>query len=90
MKRERKCVSCNEIKNAQEMIKITKDFKTNEIIINANNFHFGRSAYICKNENCIKTALKKDKLSKNLKKYLTEEEKENINAVLNRMVVVKH
>ena len=72
------------------MIKITKDFKNGEILINPDNFHFGRSVYICKCENCINAAFKKDKASKNLKKSMTKEEKENIRAVLNTMVVVQH
>ena len=87
---KRRCIGCNEIKNSQDMIKITKNYKNDEILINPDKFHFGRSIYICKCENCINTAFKKDRVSRNLKKNLEKEEKENIRSVLNAMVVVQH
>lgn len=90
MDTERKCIACRKTINRNELIKITKDFKTNEIILTPTKNDFGRSAYICKNPDCINEALKKDKLSKALKKNLNEIEKENIKTVLNAMVVVKH
>ena len=31
---KRKCIGCNEVKNTDLMIKITKDFKNGEILIN--------------------------------------------------------
>lgn len=87
---ERKCIACNIKKDRNELIKITKDFKSSEILINPDKFHFGRSIYICKSENCINTVFKKDKISRNLKKNLNDKEKENIKTVLNTMVVVQH
>ena len=88
--KERRCGGCNETKPASQMIKITKNYRTGEIIINPDRFLFGRSLYICKNETCINAVFKKDKISKNLKKMLTKEEKENIRGVLNDMIVVQH
>ena len=90
MLRKRRCIGCNEIKDSNEMIKITKDYKTEELVINPNNYQIGRSVYVCKNESCVNTALKKNKLEKNIKKNITDDEKENIKTVLNRLVVVKH
>ena len=87
---KRRCISCNEIKDAKSMIKITKNYVNDEILINPDKFHFGRSIYICKSESCVNTAFKKNKLSKNLKKNLSENEKENIRTVLNPMLVVQH
>ena len=87
---KRRCIGCNEIKESKEMLKLTKDFKSTEILINPDRFHFGRSVYICKCENCINTAFKKDRVFKNLKKNVSKEEKENIKTVLNDMVVVQH
>ena len=88
--KERCCAGCNETKPSGQMIKITKNHKTGELVINPDRFVFGRSLYICKNETCINTVLKKDRICKNLKKILTKEGKENIRAVLNDMVVVQH
>ncbi len=87
---ERRCLGCNEKKDKKFLIKITKDHKSGEIIINPESTKFGRSAYICKSETCINTAFKKDKLFKNLKANISTEEKENIRGVLNTMVVVQH
>ena len=87
---ERKCITCQKTVSRENLIKITKDFKTNEIILTPSKNDFGRSAYICKSQDCINGALKKNKLSKALKKNLSEIEKENIKTVLNAMVVVKH
>ena len=43
---------------------------------------FGRSAYICKNDKCLETAFKKDKIYKILKTKPAEDLKEKIRAVL--------
>ena len=67
MQRERKCVGCGEIKLRDNMIKITKEYKTGEIILNPDSKIFGRSAYLCYNQSCIETAQKKNKLNKILK-----------------------
>lgn len=64
---KRKCIACNEIKNTDELIKITRDFNSCEIIVNPDNFTFGRSFYICKNENCVENAFKKNKIFKIMK-----------------------
>ena len=63
----RKCVGCGEMKNRDEMIKITKNYKDGTIIINPDSVTFGRSAYLCYNQSCIDKALKKLKLNKVLK-----------------------
>ena len=67
MQRERKCVGCGEIKLRDNMIKITKEYKTGEIILNPDSKIFGRSAYLCYNQSCIEKAQKKNKLNKILK-----------------------
>ena len=63
----RKCVGCNELKSRNELIKITVDNSSKEIFINPNSKTFGRSAYLCYNQNCIEQALKKKKINKVLK-----------------------
>lgn len=73
----RKCIGCGEIKNADDMIKITKNYINGEVIINPNSKIFGRSAYLCYNNQCIENALKKNKLNKALKTA------ENLKGILN-------
>ena len=63
----RKCVGCGELKPRSEMLKITKDYLTGNVVINPDSKIFGRSAYLCYNQNCIETALKKNRLGKALK-----------------------
>ena len=59
MNRLRKCVGCGELKPADNMIKLTKDFKSGKVVLTPDSLTFGRSAYLCYNQNCIELALKK-------------------------------
>jgi len=63
----RKCISCGELKPRENLIKITKDYSTQDVVINPNSKTFGRSAYLCYNQNCIEQALKKKKINRALK-----------------------
>ena len=67
MEHKRKCIACGEIKPKSELIKITKEYISGDIVVQPNSKTFGRSAYLCYNEICINTAFKKNKLSKMLK-----------------------
>jgi len=75
---ERKCIGCGEIKNRDELIKITKEHQANTLVINGNSKVFGRSAYLCYNKSCIENAFKKNKLQKILKAPVSEELKGKI------------
>ena len=75
----RKCVGCGEYKPRKEMIKITKDFQSGELILNPDSKTFGRSAYLCYNQSCIDQSLKKNKLNKVLK---TNSTCENLKGIL--------
>ena len=79
---KRQCASCREIKNKEDLIKITKDFKTNEIKINQENKVQGRSVYICKNTECIEKAFKKNRIETLLKSKLPENIKLDVYTVL--------
>lgn len=80
----RQCQSCREIKSKEDLIRITKDSKTNEIKLNYNNNIHGRSAYICKNMECLETALKKKKIEHSLKCVLPENIKQELYTVLKK------
>ena len=67
MKNLRKCIGCGELKPRKDMIKITKEYATCEVVLNPNSKTFGRSAYLCYNLSCIETALKKNKINRILK-----------------------
>lgn len=70
---KRKCVGCGQIKNRDEMIKITRRNTDGVAVINSDSKIFGRSAYLCYNHDCINKALSKNKLSKVLKTQLNDE-----------------
>ena len=63
----RKCVGCGELKPREDMIKITKEHSTQGVVVNPDSKTFGRSVYLCYNQNCIEQALKKKKINKVLK-----------------------
>lgn len=63
----RKCIGCGELKPQGGMIKITKNHVDGGIVITPDSKTFGRSAYLCYNQSCIETALKKSRLNKVLK-----------------------
>ena len=64
---ERKCIGCGKIKPREELLKITKESKSGNIVIAPNSKIFGRSAYFCYNKSCQELALKKNKLNRALK-----------------------
>lgn len=66
----RKCIGCGELKPRENMIKITKEHKTGELVLNPNSKTFGRSAYLCYNQSCIEQAMKKKKINRILKTNL--------------------
>ncbi len=80
----RQCVSCRKICKKENLIRVTKNFKTNDIEINLNNEYFGRSVYICKNSECIENAIKKKKIEKSLKLKCPENLKELLYTVLKK------
>lgn len=67
----RKCQGCKTVKSRDEMHKITLVGGT--LHINPNSKIFGRSLYVCKNEECIKNLIKTKGIRRALK-YNNEEE----------------
>ena len=63
----RKCVGCGELIPRENMIKITKEHLTGKVIVNPDSKTFGRSVYLCYNQNCIEQATKKKRINRALK-----------------------
>ncbi len=57
LKQSRRCVACRQSKLQNEMLRLTKI--NNQILIDEKNKLGGRGAYVCKNDDCIKLAIKK-------------------------------
>ena len=70
---ERRCVSCWQVKERDDLIKITSNSTNGNVVVNPNSLTFGRSAYLCYNEACIEMAFKKNKLAKHLKTSIPNE-----------------
>lgn len=62
---KRRCISCKELKNREEMIKITR--YENHLIVEPDSKTMGRSAYVCKNDECIKKMVKSKGIKRSLK-----------------------
>ena len=69
---KRKCQGCLSLINRDELIKITK-LADGTLKINPNPKELGRSVYVCKNSECIKTLIKKKKIKTALKYSNMEE-----------------
>ncbi len=80
---ERKCQGCNLKQDRSLMIKITK--LSSGLKINPTSKELGRSIYVCKNIDCIKTLIKKKRIKTGLK-YNNQEQIENIEKELLQMV----
>ena len=70
---ERRCVSCWQVKDRNELIKITTDNSCGNVVINPDSLTFGRSAYLCYNISCVENAFKKNKLKKALRTPIKED-----------------
>lgn len=64
---DRKCIGCGKITNRDNLIKVTVQNPSGNIVINGHSKIFGRSVYLCYNNSCIENAFKKDRIKKALK-----------------------
>lgn len=69
----RMCIACRNMKNQPELLRVVKDNETHEIVIDKNKKCFGRGAYVCADEKCIRLAMKKKGFQRHLKSELDDE-----------------
>ena len=73
-KPQRSCVSCRTVRDKNDLLRVVVT-PEGDVVYDPTGKLAGRGAYLCRNEACITAELKKAaKLSKGLKKPLTEEE----------------
>ncbi|SDX81342.1 hypothetical protein SAMN02910264_00742 [Ruminococcaceae bacterium YAD3003] len=73
-KPQRSCVSCRTVREKKDLLRVVVT-PEGDVVYDPSGKMAGRGAYLCPNEECITQELKKAaKLSKGLKKPLTEEE----------------
>ena len=81
---KRKCCGCGKIKSRDDMIKITYNKQLDSVKVEPDSCFLGRSAYICRNNDCFFEAFKKGKFYKILKCRQDDKLKEKIRAVLEK------
>ena len=69
---QRRCVGCSVSKNKFELIRIVRD-SNGDVSVDLTGKKSGRGAYICKDETCLKKALKSRKIERDLEIKLSEE-----------------
>lgn len=74
----RKCVGCQRKFERTSLIRIMFEASSKNILINPDKKHYGRSVYLCRNDECLKNALKKNKLSKALKKKVSDKDMDRL------------
>ena len=74
---QRKCIVCQDRDNKKELMRIVKN-KEGEIFIDLTGKANGRGAYICKDSECLKKAIKSKALNRAFKMEVPDEEYEKL------------
>ena len=69
---QRMCIGCSEMHNKKELIRIVKN-KEGQIFYDSIGKANGRGAYICKNVDCLDSAVKNKKFENTFKQSLPQE-----------------
>ena len=69
---QRKCIGCGVSKNKNDLIRVVRS-PENEISIDLKGKKSGRGAYICKDANCLKKAVKAKKFERSLEVGISDE-----------------
>ena len=62
----RQCIGCNELKAKKEMLRILKTIE-DEVVLDTTGKLNGRGAYLCKNVECLKKAVKNKGIERSFK-----------------------
>ena len=63
----RQCISCRTQLPRTSLLRLTKLFNTNLVVMTPTEHQFGRSVYVCKLPACINKAIKEKKINKMLR-----------------------
>ena len=69
---QRRCVGCGISKNKPDLIRVVRDSE-GEVSVDLKGKKSGRGAYICKDEECLKKALKARKFERGLEVKMSDE-----------------
>ena len=80
----RMCVGCREMKEKRELIRVVRS-PEGAVSLDATGKKAGRGAYVCRDPECLKRAIRQHQLERQLQVTLTEEVAEGLNQELNRL-----
>ena len=80
----RMCVGCREMKEKRELIRIVRT-PAGEVAIDDTGKKSGRGAYICRNAECLKRAIRQKQLERQLEITLKAEVQEALTSEMNRL-----
>lgn len=78
-KPQRKCIACGSLKDKNDLLRIVKN-KEEGILIDESGKVNGRGAYVCKDESCIKSLRKSNKLNQAFKMKIDDDIYEELEA----------
>ena len=73
----RQCIGCGEMKSKKEMMRVLRTTE-NEIVLDTTGRKNGRGAYLCKNPECFRKAVKSHGLERSLKTTIPKEVYEHL------------
>lgn len=68
---QRKCIGCGEMREKKEMMRVCKE-PSGEISLDMTGKRNGRGAYLCKNAECLKKAIKGKGLERSFQMAISE------------------
>ena len=80
----RMCVGCREMKEKKELIRVVRS-PEGEVSLDPVGKKPGRGAYVCRNADCLKRAIRQKQLERQLEIALSEEVQEGLTAELERL-----
>lgn len=69
---QRTCLGCGQQKDKKDLIRVLRT-PENQYLLDETGRKNGRGAYICRNAECLKTAIKKKALARSFKEAIPEE-----------------
>lgn len=76
---QRKCIVCGKLKDKNDLLRIVKN-KEEGILIDESGKVNGRGAYVCKDESCIKSLRRSNKLNQAFKMKIDDDIYEELEA----------
>ena len=80
----RMCVGCREMKEKKTLIRVVRS-PEGEVSLDPGGKKSGRGAYVCRNADCLKRAIKQKQLEKQLDVTLPAETTEALTAAMNEL-----